>query len=246
MCSLEVAAINVKTIDINNLKPHEVMKQVKVKQTETYKDSQGEHIVCKGKLVFIYEDKQYPPIGAIGSNNVHPLFMWTENHSDMVRSGVLTEYKNTKWIKPIIISETEEIEIGDKYIHLPTNTILEKGQDKEAILVNSYKILALPENFSPKHLQAIIDGKLKDGDEVLIECKNMKTYNDLYPHKSNMEFHDNYFIKLSNDNHIKLFPINKEESWDNIRKHCFSSRGIPYSNLIFRWLEDNYLPPKRK
>lgn len=37
----------------------------------------------------------------------------------------------------------------------------------------AFKILALPEHFSPRHLQAIVDGKLKDGDKVLLEVEEI-------------------------------------------------------------------------
>ena len=60
----------------------------------------------------------------------------------------------------------------EKVYHKPTNSIVEltlelKQQIKESNTTNEYsKILALPEHFSPKHLQAIVDGKLKDGDKA--------------------------------------------------------------------------------
>lgn len=63
------------------------------------------------------------------------------------------------------------------------------------------KILALPENFSPKHLQAIVDGKTKDGDKVLVECVGFN-----YPHQER-DFVDHYEIKLNSEQHITLHKV---------------------------------------
>lgn len=70
--------------------------------------------------------------------------------------------------KPILISKLEEIEVGDWYYCKEEEVVLQadyepKGED-------IYKVLALPEHFSPKHLQDIVDGKLKEG-KVVVECE---------------------------------------------------------------------------
>lgn len=171
----------------------------KVRKTETYKDSQGEHIVAKGKLVLIYIDKYFPEIGMIGSNNVHPLFLWTNKHNQYTKD--LLEYQKTKCVLPIIISETENIEVGDHYFHPFTQSInVCNTENVEAInkstLGKYLKILALPEQFSPKHLQAIVDGKLKDGYEVYVDCATRPNH---------------WYTILLFNNQIKLFPIKKEE-----------------------------------
>lgn len=36
-----------------------------------------------------------------------------------------------------------------------------------------FKILALPEHFSPQQLQDIVDGKLKEGQKILLECEDV-------------------------------------------------------------------------
>ncbi len=96
-----------------------------------------------------------------------------------------------KYYKPILISETEKIEVGDQVFvndlpHDPPSIFpvikVEEGHSgvhgKIWISNNDYivlslckKILALPEHFSSKHLQMIVDGELKDDDNVLIECQ---------------------------------------------------------------------------
>lgn len=92
---------------------------------------------------------------------------------------------------PIIISETEKIEVGDPflfYVRLNTgheyhNTIRTctrvgdnggsffdvNGEEGICFMGNGFKILALPEQFSNKHIQEIVDGKITDGDVVLVE-----------------------------------------------------------------------------
>lgn len=107
---------------------------------------------------------------------------------------------NSRMMKPTIISETEKIEVGDWVFvndlpHDPPSIFkalkIEQGHlsvhskvwisDKDYIvLVLCKKVIALPEHFSPKHLQAIVDGKIKDGDKVLVECEKNIKYNKIW------------------------------------------------------------------
>jgi hypothetical protein len=73
-------------------------------------------------------------------------------------------------IKPILISETEKIEAGVDYM-FAHGQIQEPDKTYVEITGSTKKILALPEHFSPKLLQDIVDGVLKSGDKVLIECQ---------------------------------------------------------------------------
>lgn len=225
----------------------------KVKQIETYKDSQGEHLVCRGKLVLI-------------KNELFDL--------DICKQRVLID---NDLFSPIIISETEEIEEKDNLL-IKSNLYKEgviryatkhygkcvynfdnkkyvwtySGETYQQFIINeeAFKILVLPEQFSPKHLQAIIDGKLKDGDEVLVECDDKWI---TVAHSLDVEM----FIKLTKDNHIKLFPVKKEEyiqkvgrvdriqeeSWNDIMNR-FSKNSD--KEFIFDQLTKYYHPPKRK
>jgi hypothetical protein len=132
------------------------MYQAKVNNTETYSDSQGEHLVCKGVLRSTYK-------------------------------GEGVEREN------IIISKTEEVLKGDQY----------RGffkYNKQGFgIIYPYKILALPKHFSDKHLQAIVDGKLKDGDEVYVKCIRVES--------KPKSFSDLWKIYLNQQNHITLFPV---------------------------------------
>ncbi len=208
--------------------------QVKVTKTELFKDSQVETIVCRGKLVLLFNTNIYPEIGQIGKilsdgrlilNNMTPK---DRNYSG-ADCGVIT---------PIIISEKEEIEVRDNKCYDPNiervitqNSSFQLKMCKE--VVKAKKILALPENFSPKHLQAIVDGKLKDGDEVLVECPI---------EYGSFDKGIWWNIGLNKDNHIKLFPVKKEESWEHIISHY----QIRMSDLAYNHLISNYKPPTRK
>lgn len=84
---------------------------------------------------------------------------------------------DAEWINPILISETEKIEVGDWYYIKEDSVILQA--DYEPVGENIYKILALPEHFSPQRLQDIIDGKLKEG-KCLVECEKNVKYNKVW------------------------------------------------------------------
>jgi hypothetical protein len=93
----------------------------------------------------------------------------------------------------IVISETEKINNGDWFVlalnHMPTefklckmiNTVHNKEEQTfEAEEIDGfrficgyhilYKVLVLPEQFSPKDLQTITKGKMKDDNKVVVEC----------------------------------------------------------------------------
>ncbi len=198
------------------------MKTVKVTKTETYKDSQGEHIVCKGKLILL---KLYDE-----------------------------DIKNGNY-KAIIVSEIEKIEVGDMYLRSGQIGELKDFEDNVKYVndrVGQFgfrKILALPENFSPEILKDIVDGKLKDGDEVFVECEEILE-NDVIDNGTNYKEFFIKQIKLNKDNHIKLFPINKEESWDEIMaKYIKYAMHVKITANSFQnlseWLEENYNPPTK-
>lgn len=158
------------------------MYQAKVNNTEQYSDSQGEHVVCKGRLILLKKEDS-------------PLKM-----------GYFTPY---------IISEHEEIEEGDKALTKDLQQILyaaDHYDDIEWLNNNAYKILALPEHFSDKHLQAIVDGKMRSGDGVLVKCESQSKMSEEYQ----TVVHVYYKIHLDQQNHITLFPAKQslEEAAD--------------------------------
>ena len=191
------------------------MIQSKVKQTKQYSDNQGEHIVCEGRLILLE---------SIEETNLGKYNNYIYLNKDLTQEA---KEKWVTWFKPIVISKTEEVEEGDWVYHtsrmqifkihhfehqmgkliVPVDELLIElnlPNDEIKVLVSDcVKILSLPEHFSDKHLQAIVDGKIKDGDEVLIKCglKGDKTFPE--PNLSNSY----YAVHLDQQNHITLFPV---------------------------------------
>lgn len=150
------------------------MYQPKVKHTETYND----HVVCKGKLKLIIDIKE-------------------QLKRDSNSLGLGESLGKATAYKPIIISESESIEIDDKYYWHGADVIRVAHPDGHRNKHECNKILALPEHFSEEQLQDIGDGKFKDENEVFIKCEWAGFYNDM----------NNYYrVQLNSQNHITLFP----------------------------------------
>lgn len=220
--------------------------QVKVTKTETYKDSQGEHIVCKGKLVLIRIKGE--EAFNIPNNIVHGI-----PNCKLTRH--IPAFGIGDYYKPIIISETETIEKYDFVYNDEYKTIYQwiKNADIKFDKIIAKKIIALPEQFSSKHLQAIIDGKLKDGDDVYVECTNI--VHPEWDKPIGTEWHET-ILKMF-DKHIKLFPIKKEQTTftkDELYWACIkcvelyeaenqvidSKRFKTPTNIVESWLSKNY------
>lgn len=155
------------------------MYQPKVSNAQKYEDSQVNCVVVPAKLIFVKADKD-------------------EEHKDYVSSNQKEGFGELE--KPILISETEEIEIGDTIYNSHTGDIL-KGWTNDHVNDWWYKVLALPEYFSDKHLQAIVDGKMEEG-EVLVKCEVMEEpVTDGQWRK-----YTEYKIHLDQQNRVTLFP----------------------------------------
>jgi|SRR6185369_3561217 len=121
-----------------------------------------------------------------------------------------------KYYKPILISEKEKIEEGDWIVVNEVSngvikqhgSLIQEAESKYAPSVYVQKVLALPEHFSPKHLQAIVDGKMKDGDKVLVECesKYIEPPDTIHSNRG----YDINIVKLNSSNHITLHPVEKK------------------------------------
>jgi hypothetical protein len=149
----------------------------KIKNTESLKTSQGVVLATKGKLVLI-KDQRDTCVGLIRCiKDTESMFPEDNRKVGDITIGVnISEgvFKYWEPIKPIIISETEEIEINDiiYHPHFNAGNLIKVTTETEVDAVSSegYKAIGLPEQLSSEHLQAIVDGKLKDGDEVYVEC----------------------------------------------------------------------------
>lgn len=118
-----------------------------------------------------------------------PNWKYEEGKLHILHKGVSFSDAVYKAFKPILISRTEKIEVGDWLYWKEDYPLIQYiRNDGDAIMVARpesvyrsrikaslfQKIIALPEHFSPQQLQDIVDGKLKDGDKVLVECETFK------------------------------------------------------------------------
>ena len=172
------------------------MYQSKVNNTQKYSDSQGEHIVHPAKLVFSNQLNLpvYPKKGDLVKN--------PKTEELYICNG---SFLGGQKMFPIIISETEKIEVGDYAYDTHSQDIFVVENEMHLHTVNGvgncHKILTLSEQFSDKHLQAIVDGKMKDGDEVLVKCDRKRNQ---YSVGIN-EYADYEQIHLNQQNNITLF-----------------------------------------
>src|SRR5690606_35806921 len=111
---------------------------------------------------------------------------------------------------PILISK-DKIEVDDWVYNEVSKEIY---QFKENHVSYEFKILALPEHFSPQQLQDIVDGKLKEGDKILVECTInyckdcvFNQGQELSPDCCNQS---DTVIKLNSSNHITIYLVEEK------------------------------------
>lgn len=242
------------------------MKQIKVNDTRMHKIRTGRRLmynlppskdadevpVVEGKLVLIEENKEAQDGELV---MVHAAFNHISNRDTYwiykkppcpmpYWGGNIETYVV---VKPIIISETEKIEKGDwiwiegmlvNYIHaLSLSAISGQGY--------RYKVLVLPEQFSPKQIQAIIDSKMKDGDKVLVECIHKGDYDEYLGHGDK-----DARIALNSQGHVTLHKVEekmytREEVYDFILNALAQYRIILETGDVWRnwdtdkWFEQN-------
>lgn len=129
---------------------------IKVKNTETI----GDKKVASGKLVLL--SAEFDPKEIFPSGN-----FWKY----LIELGGETFF-------PVIISETEDIlfnpETGEVDWYYDSGLkVVHKCSGKDTNDLKGrifFKVLAMPENFSPELIKKIADEKLKDGEEVFVEC----------------------------------------------------------------------------
>lgn len=179
----------------------------------------GDKIFTKGKLVLIEQ-----PINK-------------ETHDNIMKTIIILD---SKPYKPIYISETEgeTVAIGESIyipnlgkIFLVTNNGISSNYDY-------YRILALSENFSQEQLQMIVNGELKDGDEVLIEIG----------YKNDFNGEKSYSCILTTSGKYKYITLQKveEDSWKGIIADYMDKIGQVSMFSFAEYLKTNFHPPKRK
>jgi len=133
---------------------------------------------------------------------------------------------------PIIISETEKIEIGDWFYNIKSGFIAQLHESQNSV-EGDYKILVLPEQFLPKHLQDIVDGKMKEG-KVAVECVEDVVSGN----------YGDFLIKLDSQGHVTLHKV-KEKMYtrEDVRqlftKAFFDIHGLDYTDNFPEWFEQN-------
>jgi len=151
---------------------------MKITQTETI----GSKIITKGKLVLM----QCKPEQA--------LLFWSNTLGFSIYKQSFGLVKTIgKYLKPVIVSETEKLNVDDWHYK------------------DVKKVLALPEQFSEETLQDIVEGNLKDGDEVYLECNIHEEWLKENPPFSNPKEHSKcyYQLELTSENHIILAEVEK-------------------------------------
>lgn len=83
------------------------------------------------------------------------------------------KYPKGAEVVPVLVSKTESIFKGDTYMNFTAhdNSLYLAMFDLRHDATIGGKILALPDNFSDELLKKIKEGKLKDGDKVLVVCE---------------------------------------------------------------------------
>lgn len=163
-----------------------------------------------------------------------------------------------KFYKPIYISETEKIEVGGfaynymtkrygRVLRISQNgdITIDNGQYEDTSSPNNFvKVLALPEHFSPEQLQAIIDGKLKEGSKCLVECEEVINHISWDKElESKFDYEKGYPIQINQiklNPHITIYPLVEEKMYtrDEVKEIVLSIvKEISYGNedLIYHY-----------
>lgn len=196
--------------------------------------------VVEGKIVLVIISEEQKLDGITGD-----LFI-SEGRIEECR-GYYVSKKKGHYCKPIIISESETVEIGDWQINHLTNKISRRTDSPlEVRDVNCSKILVLPEHFSDKDLQAIAHGELKNGDTVLIECnmvnhpESLTRVEHYYKWKYEIKHDSQGYVLLHNvDTKPKMYT--RDEVIDKIYKYhnWIESKDRSKYKDSNEWLEKN-------
>ncbi len=197
------------------------MSTTRVNHIEHYDNADGEFCITKGKLYLIFERQVIPNPGNLS---------YVYSRTDYLSSIQFATCKSDvfRLIRPLIVSEIEEINSGDNYLFVKNNTICKADVSPENLKILQelqktgfvFKILALPENFSQEMLQDIIDKKLKNNEIVYVECTQGKPCKGYCGTSVGNAYCINNCIdkiKLTN-NFVTLIDI-IENRWDDIFNH---------------------------
>lgn len=153
-----------------------------------------------------------------------------------------------KYYKPILISETEKIAKdwkGWAYKEDVEGKVFKHFYTTNTWYNDAKIVLALPEHFSPKLLQDIVDGKLKEGDKCWVECVHKGDYDEYLGHGDKKSE-----VKLNPSGHITLHKLeekkyNREEVLSILKRFALyvdadkvESPSI-YRHIVGEWFNTN-------
>ena len=186
--------------------------KIEIKKTEI----NDERLVCRGKLVFVKTDYVENCItGYYGTND-------GKGNLALTSRGYMGDY----FISPIIVSESEEINIGDKFLW--KDKIFTLLESDEGNILNDFKnegkkILVPFEKMVYEILHNIVSGYFNEGEEVFIECK--KTL-DGFDDKDNEIWSYEILLNYVNIFHVKKIPTDEIEKGLQILKEELEKAGI--------------------
>lgn len=216
------------------------MNTIKVKDTRMHKTipfpnaidvKEGQIPIAEAQLVLVKCIWQ-ESIFAISTHGMNNIYL-----SNKEKRSLCTYYK------PILISLTEKIEAGDWKYNPNLNNIWQHNREGKGIgdvvHKDTKKVLALPEHFSPKHLQAIVDGKMKDGQKVLVECFKWETYTSR-PNPNGKDCKDIYDVPVI-EYYIKQGCYIDQKSSKTVNHDYITLRKIEIDiiNEIKQWATKN-------
>lgn len=141
----------------------------KVLNTVSHKTSQGDCRVTKGKLILL-EVNNIPFQEGQLLKRVNFSTPKTKIGDYAICGNSSTIDPDWQVIQPLIICENEPLEVGDNFFW---NNMIMTWVENDRNVWNTGllppKAIATYKLFSSKHLKAIVDGKLKDLQEVLVE-----------------------------------------------------------------------------
>ena len=188
--------------------------QSKVTQTRMHKTIPFPNAIDKKEGLVPVADGQVVLIELVEKGKFSGLADQMATYETVILQGIM--------YKPIIISLTEKIEEGDCTLY--EGEVIEPYNGGDQCISGRYKILVLPEQFSPKHLQAIVDGKMNDGDKVLVECidntyihEGSGKYWEDKPVKMKKYLHlPDQYIKLNSQGHVTLHRVEEKYTRDQM------------------------------
>lgn len=218
------------------------MEPIKVKTVQKV----GDREVCKGKLVFI----------KCKSEDLEPKQWLLRMGNRIIIPAAGGEYRRMQQngfapIKPIIISETESIHSGEKYIcdsimgwDIKECEDFDYGDFHPSKKLGCFKILVMPERVSPDTFKLFVEGKLKDGDNVIVDCEFGITGGTILNHNdgfsSSVKSEAYYRIKITKCYAKISSDVKKDYDWEKMARILYGLIQVQFGKGFDQWVEEDY------